>query len=61
MKEISEEAGLSCIYTNQSVRATSITLWANAGLTDQEIMALSGHRNQAIPKSFRNQPSAEQL
>ena len=47
MKEISKEANLSCIYTNHSVRATAITLWANAGLSDREIMAISGHRSEA--------------
>lgn len=32
MKEISKEAGLSRICTNHSMRATAITLWANAEL-----------------------------
>ena len=41
MKDISSAAGLSRIYTNHSVRATAITLWANAGLTNREIMAIS--------------------
>ena len=40
MKEISAEAGVFRTYTNHSVRATAITLWANPGLTDREI---SGH------------------
>ena len=61
MKEISVEAGLSRTYTNHSVRATAITLWANAGLTDREIMAISGHRNEASLRSYHNQPSVNQL
>ena len=38
MKEISQAAQLSRVYTNHSVRATAITLWSNAGV--------SGHRNE---------------
>ena len=48
MKEISAEAGLSRTYTNHSVRATAITLWANARLTDRELAKLS---QSAISKS----------
>ena len=47
MKDISSTAGLSRIYANHSVRATAITLWANADLTNREIMAISGHRNES--------------
>ena len=61
MKEISVEAGLSRTYTNHSVRATAITLWANAGLTVREIMTISGHRNGASLRSYHNQPSVNQL
>jgi len=32
IKNISEEARLSKIYTNHCVRATAITLWSNAGI-----------------------------
>lgn len=61
MKEISKEANLSRIYTNHSVRATAITLWANAGLSDREIMAISGHRSEASLRSYHQQPSVNQL
>ena len=61
MKEISKDAGLSCIYTNHSVRATAITLWANAGLSDREIMAISGHRSEASLRSYHQLPSVNQL
>ena len=43
MREISEEAELSSIYTNHCVRATAITLWSDAGLENRHIMAVSGH------------------
>ena len=61
MKEISVEAGLSRTYTNHSVGATAIILWANAGLTDREIMAISGQRNEASLRSYHNQPSVNKL
>jgi len=61
MKEISKKAGLSRIYTNHSVRATAITLWANAGLSDRDIMAISGHRSEASLRSYHQQPSVNQL
>ena len=61
MKEISKEAGLTREYTNHSVRATAITLWANTGLTYLEIMTISGHRSEASLRSYHNQPSVEQL
>ena len=48
MKNISAAAGLSTMYTNHCVRATSITLWSNAGLTNRHIMSISGHRNETI-------------
>ena len=46
MKTIIEAAGLSKIYTNHFVRATSIRLWSNLGLTNRHIMAISGHRSE---------------
>ena len=61
MKNISSEAGLSRIYTNHSVRATAIALWANSGLTNREIMAISGHRNESSLQSYHSIPSVNQL
>ena len=40
MKKISKAAGLSRIYTNQSIRATAIILWSNAGVPNQHIMSI---------------------
>ena len=61
MKEISKKASLSRIYTSHPVRATDITLWANVGLSDREIMAISGHRSEASLRSYHQQPSVNQL
>ncbi|KAK3703830.1 hypothetical protein QZH41_002897 [Actinostola sp. cb2023] len=61
MKDISEEAGLSKVYTNHCVRATAITLWADAGLSDRQIMSISGHRSESSLKSYHARPSSSQL
>ena len=61
MKEMSEAAGLSKEYTNHSVRATAITLWSNAGLSNRHIMAISGHRNEQSLRSYNARPSSAQL
>lgn len=61
MKEISQEAQLSQLYTNHCVRATAITLWSDAGLSNRHIMAISGHRNEQSLKSYNSRPSSMQL
>ena len=42
-KVISKEANLSQVYTNRSVRATTVTLLAHAGVDTREIMKISQH------------------
>ena len=61
MKNISSDASLSHIFTNHSVRATAINLWANSGLTNREILAISGHRNESNVQSYHSIPSVKQL
>lgn len=61
MKDISTEGKLSKIYTNHCVRSTAITLWSQAGLSNRQIMAISGHRNEASLRSYNNQPSTSEL
>lgn len=61
MKDISVAAGLSKIYTNYCIRATSITLWSNAGLTNRHIMSISGHRNEQSLQHYNRRPSTSQL
>ena len=61
MKDISAAAALSKKYTNHCVRATSITLWSNAGLTNRHIMSISGHRNEQSLQHYNRRPSTTQL
>ena len=61
MKDLSRSANLSRVYTNHSVRATAITLWSNAGMSNRHIMAISGHRNEQTLQSYNRQPSSRQL
>ena len=61
MKNISKAASLSQLYTNHSVRATAITLWSNAGITNKYIMAISGHRNEQGRVHYNTHPSTSQF
>ena len=61
MKDLSRAAALSKIYTNHSVRATAITLWSDAGLSNRHIMSLSGHKNENSLRSYNQRPSSQQL
>ena len=57
----SEEAGLSKKYTNHSVRATAITIWSNANVSNRHIMAISGHRSEQSLVHYNSRPSTSQL
>ena len=63
MKEISEKAVLSTVYTNHCVRATAITLWSEAGLADRHICHISGHRmrNPNSLQHYNSRPSSTKL
>ena len=56
MKELGKAANLSQVYTNHCIRATAITLWSDAGLSNCHIMTLSGHRNENSLKSYNARP-----
>lgn len=61
MKQISTAAGFSQIYTNHCVRATAITVWTEAGLSDRQICHISGHKNPASLRHYNSRPSNDQL
>ena len=45
-KNVSEEAGLSKVYTNHCVGATAITLSFNARISIGQFVAISGHQSE---------------
>lgn len=52
MKEISNHAKLSVVYTNHSIRATSVTILDQAGCEARHIMSVSGHRSESSIRSY---------
>ena len=60
MKTISEEAKLSTIYTNHSIRATTATVLAQAGVESRNICAVTGHKNESSLKSYISAPTMGQ-
>ena len=52
MKNLSKDAGLSKIYTNYSVRATTDNLLTHCGVPDKEIMRITGHKCEASLSSY---------
>ena len=57
IKKLSIEAKLSCVYTNQSIRAKTITILDECGYEARHIMALSGHRSESSIRSYASQTS----
>lgn len=54
MKTISKEANLSKVYTNHSVRVTTISELFSQGFTVDQIQSVSGHKNpQSIQRYIR--------
>ena len=60
MKVISKEAELSQVYTNHSVRTTTITLLSHAGVDTLAIMRISQHKNEGSVKSYNRDSSDAQ-
>ena len=52
MKVISQQAELSTIYTNHSIRATTITILDRSGFEARHIMSVNGHRNESSIKTY---------
>ena len=46
MKVIIQEANLSLVYTNSSIRATSVTVLDQASLEARNIVIVSGHQSE---------------
>ena len=52
LKRICEQAGTSVIYTNHSIRSTTIQKLAECGLEAREIMSVSGHKSESSLHSY---------
>jgi len=60
MKNISTDAHLNTIYTNHSVRSTSVTMLDRAGIPVHRIMQVSGHRNEASVRVYSERQTMAQ-
>lgn len=60
MKRISLDAGLSKVYTNHCIRATSITVLSHAGVEAQQIQSVSGHKSVESLKHYIQAPAQHQ-
>jgi integrase len=52
MKNLSKQAGLSKVYTNHCLRATSITELDRSGFEARHIMSISGHQSESSIRSY---------
>ena len=57
LSQISKEAGLSKVYTNHCIRATSITTLSHSGFEARHIRTISGHKNDASLDSYVRETS----
>ena len=60
MKEISKKAGLSQIYTNHCVRASTVTHLYQAGVDTQQICTITKHKNESTLSHYISSTSDEQ-
>ncbi|KAL9964780.1 hypothetical protein ACROYT_G028465 [Oculina patagonica] len=56
MKNISQAASLSQLYTNHSVRATAITVWSNAGIPNRQWRSPGTEMSKALLITTRAYP-----
>ena len=56
MKKLCDQAGLSGKYTNHSLRATCATRLFQAGVDEQLIKSVTGHRSEAVQDYKRENP-----
>ena len=53
MKGISQDANLSVLYTNHSIRATTVTISDESEVESRHILSVSGHRSDSSIRSYR--------
>ena len=57
MKQLSEKAGLSEVYTNHCLRATVVTRLSRQGVDPIQICRVTGHKNISSIKHYMGKPS----
>ncbi|CAC5407169.1 KCTD1_15 [Mytilus coruscus] len=60
MKAISKDAWLTKLYTNHCVHATTINVLAHSGVSDREIMNITGHKCESSLNSYHSDSSDKQ-
>ena len=61
MKEISKKAGLSQIYTNHCVRASTVTHLYQAGVNTQQICSITKHKNESTLSHYISSTSDDRV
>ena len=57
MSEISKEFALSQIYTNHSLRATTVHVFDAANIAGRHIMSVTGHKSESCLKTYTDYTS----
>ena len=57
---MSKNAGLSTIYTPHCIRATSVTVLKAAGLDNQRVKSVTGHKSDKSIESYSSRPTFRQ-
>ena len=60
MKQISNKSGLSKVYTNHCVRASTVTSLYQAGIDTQQICSITKHKNESTLSHYISSTSDEQ-
>ncbi|KAK7105841.1 hypothetical protein V1264_017169 [Littorina saxatilis] len=61
LPRLSKSCGLSQVYTNHSIRATSATVLHQSSFTPAEIMAVTGHRSVSALTTYQRTSDAQKL
>ena len=61
MKNLSKNAGLSKKYTNHDIRVTGLSILGHCNFSDQQIMAVSGHKSVESLKVYKKVSDAEKF
>ena len=61
MKNLSKNAGLSCKYTNHDIRVTGLSILGRCNFSDQQLMAISGHKSVESLKIYKKVSANEKF